>query len=81
MSKSFNTNAVLQVFSEGMTFFVMAGLTAASAATLAFAPGHRAVASADPIVLPTVVVTAKSSKAAERIVLPTVVVTAKRSAG
>lgn len=84
MVKPFNTHPVLQAFSEGLNLVVMAGLTLASAAVLAIPPGPRAADSvprAEPILLPTVVVTANSSNAASVPRLPTVVVTAKRSAG
>jgi hypothetical protein len=80
MVKPFNTHPVLQAFSEGLNFVVMAGLTLASAAVLAIPAGPRAP-SAEPILLPTVVVTAKSSSASTVPRLPTVIVTAKRSAG
>lgn len=79
MIKPLNTRPVLNAFGDGLHLVVMAGLTLASAAVLAIPHGPRAV-EAEPIVLPTVVVTAKPSAATSVPRLPTVVVTAKRSA-
>lgn len=74
------TRPVLNAIGEGLHLVVMAGLTLASAAVLALPPGPRAV-EAEPIVLPTVVVTATPTQAASVPRLPTVVVTAKRRLG
>lgn len=73
MSKTFNTRPMLTQFAEGLTLIAMAGLTFASAATLA-----TPLADPEPAVvhqLPTVEVTAKIHH------LPAVVVTAKHSVG
>lgn len=81
MTAKFDTREVLNTASDVMTFVVMAGLTVASAATFAFAPMSPArdlqLADAEPVRLPTIVVTAK--RTAEPVRLPTVVVIGKRS--
>lgn len=69
------TTKPLNTLSDALTLIVMAGLTAASAAVMAVPVVHETPA----VVLPTVVVTAKSTRAAEAVRLPTVVVVAKRS--
>ena len=68
------TTAPRNALSDVMTLRVMAGLTIASAAALALPLGPQTPA----VVLPTVVVTAKSPRATEAVRLPTVVVVAKR---
>ena len=70
MSKRFNTRPVLNTITEGLTLIAMAGLTFASAATLA-----TPTVDVPQVVhqLPTVEITVKKHQ------LPTVIVTAKRS--
>lgn len=70
MSKSFNTRPGLTQFTEGLTLIAMAGLTFASAATLATPMLHT------PQVvhqLPTVEISVKKHQ------LPAVIITAKRA--
>ena len=73
MTKSFNTRPALTKFAEGLTLIAMAGLTFASAATLA-----QPAPAAEPVIhhLPTVVVSVKKATVHQ---LPTVFVTSKRS--
>ena len=73
MTTAFDTRPSLNLFSEGLTFVVMAGLTLASAATFAFAPVRQAASEA---ARPAVV--AKTS-VSEIVRLPMVIVTGKRS--
>lgn len=68
------TRTPLNALNDVLTLTVMAGLTIASAAAMALPLGPQQA----PVVLPTVVVTAKSPRAAEAVRLPTVVVVAKR---
>ncbi|MFN4116033.1 MAG: hypothetical protein ACK4F7_05960 [Inhella sp.] len=67
--------SILSPLSDVLTFATMAGLAVASAAAIASPLVERP----EPLRLPTVVVTAKSSVSAEPVRLPMVVVTAKRS--
>lgn len=75
MIKRYDTRSVLEALSDGLTLAVMVGLTAASAAAYAFGPADDEPR-AEPVRLPTVVVTAKRSADIPR--LPLVVVSAKR---
>lgn len=76
MTRRYNPRSILTSLSESLTLVTMLGLPLASAAALA----GPLMADAEPVRLPTVVVTAKSAAAApEAIRLPLVVVTAKRS--
>ena len=70
MTKTFNTSTALTKFTEGLTLIAMAGLTFASAATLA-TPTVEVPQTVHQ--LPTVEITVKKHQ------LPTVVVTAKRA--
>ncbi len=77
MNTRYAPRSVLAPLSDLLTLGTMAGLTLISAAALAGPMLERA----EPVRLPTVVVTAKSTPAAtaEPVRLPTVVVIAKRS--
>jgi hypothetical protein len=67
--------SILSPLNDVLTFATMAGLAIASTVALASPLVERP----EPLRLPTVVVTAKSTASAEPVRLPMVVVTAKRS--
>lgn len=67
--------SLLSPLNDVLTFVTMAGLTIASTVAMASPLVERP----EPLRLPTVVVTAKSTVSAEPVRLPLVVVTAKRS--
>lgn len=73
MTTAFDPRPSLSLFSEGLTFVVMVGLTLASAATFAFAPARQVSSEA-----PRAAVAVKTS-ASEIVRLPMVIVTGKRS--